>query len=235
MFGKGGPTICRSYLYTSALCFILIGACAVFFPHLTPFGFFEFWTIKGSLKDAAWQAWPIYLFGILFNLKIFFRRNDYRMQPRQLLLAGFGISLWAGVAEEICFRWLIFMGAIVVITGADWLLLGFMGVHPVQWFYGILCIVANFFTFGYLAPYLLNGFGWAVGAAIISSNGRFRNGHAYQGYRGFTISWFMGMYFFWLMFTYGLLAAMLVHFLYDFFLFLLAVLDATIEKGKRGW
>jgi hypothetical protein len=161
------------------------------------------------------------------------KHNSYKASPGEILFAGFGISLWAGVMEEICFRWLLFIAAIVLIPVFDWLLLGFIGLHIVQWIFEILSIVANFFTLGYLETYLLNGHGWAVAAAIMSTNGQFRDGHRYQGLIGLTVSWFMGMYFFWMMFTYGLIATIVVHFLYDFFIFLLIFCDALQEQYQK--
>lgn len=46
-----------------------------------------------------------------------------------------------------------------------------------------------------------------------------RNGHAYQGWFGTINSWFLGLYFFYIMLTHGLLAAIVVHFTYDFIIF----------------
>lgn len=221
-----------AYLGSAALSLAVIGSLAYFQPSLLPFGFLEFWALKGSLYEIVVGAWPIYLFGILFNLPNVWPTNGYKDSAGTILMGGFGISLWAGVAEEICFRWLIFLGLIVLMPIFDWLLLGFIGVHVIRWVYECLSVVANFFTFGYLQPYLLNGYGWAVAAAIMSSNGRFRNGHSYQGLCGFTVSWFLGMYFFWTMFTYGLVASIIVHFLYDFFIFALVSLDAMQEQWR---
>jgi hypothetical protein len=227
--GEGG----FNYLASAFWGFIIIGLLIFFWPSLIPFKYFEFWTIKGSVWKAAEGAWPIYLFGLAFNLLNCLRNKDYPAKPHEILLMGFGLSLWAGVMEELCFRWIIFLSAIVMIPFLDWLLLGFMGIHIVHWVYNILLPIADFFTLGYLHPYLANGYGWAVGAAVISSNGKFRDGHGYQGLIGLTVSWFMGMYFFWMMFTYGLIAAMVVHFLYDLLIFLLVAIDASLKK--RRW
>ena len=92
--------------------------------------------------------------------------------------------------------------------------------------------VVNFLTLGHLQPYLLGSLGWAVGAAIISSNGKFRDGHAYQGLFGWINAWFCGMFFFYLMFTYGILASIIVHFLYDILIFIVVYLDAVIERAR---
>jgi hypothetical protein len=168
--------------------------------------------------------------GIGFNVHILYTFDGYKKKPLELLAAGFGISLWAGVMEEICFRWLIFFGTIYTAPVFDWIFFGFAGYHPLQALYRVLGVVANFFTFGYLKEYLLGGFGWTVAMALIMTNGRFRNGHGYQGLPGMAVSWFMGMYFFWITFTYGLVAAIVIHFLYDLAIFSLVSLDAMFEE-----
>lgn len=92
--------------------------------------------------------------------------------------------------------------------------------------------VANFFTLGLLSDQLTNPANWAIGAAIIASNGFFRDGHKYLGWFGFLNSWFIGMFFFYLMFTYGLPAAILVHFIYDFLIFTVRYVDEAIERAQ---
>ncbi|MBI2030726.1 hypothetical protein HYT05_03820 [Candidatus Kaiserbacteria bacterium] len=201
-----------------------------------PFGFWQFWHIRGSLWEAVIGAWPIYLWGAgLTALVAFTRWNGYTAQPIHIFTKGFLVSLLAGVLEEIWYRWLIFFLAILMIPVMDYLLLGFWGLHGIQWIYvAILCPIANFFTLGYLEPYLLNGHGWAVSAAIISANGRFRNAHKYLGPFGYVNSWFLGVYFFWVMFNYGIVVAMIIHFLYDLFIFTVPAIDAVLENRLQA-
>lgn len=162
---------------------------------------------------------------------LFRQRDNHKEEPSEILWIGLGISVWAGVVEEICFRWLLFFGAIILIPFLDWVVWLATGLHLVKWFYAeIVCPIANFFTLGYLQPILLDGYGWAVGAAVITANGQFRNGHAYQGFIGFTMSWFFGMYMFWNMFEYGLIACILIHFVADLCVFATVALDAKLEK-----
>lgn len=201
-----------------------------------PFGFWQFWHIRGSLFQAIIGAWPIYLWGTgLTALIAFTQWNGYTSKPIHLFTKGFIISLLAGVLEEVWYRWLFFFLAIVMIPVMDYLLLGFWGFHWIQWIYVTLaCPIANFFTLGYLEPYLLNGYGWAVSAAIISANGRFRNAHEYLGPFGYVNSWFGGMYLFWVVFNYGLIAAIIIHFLYDLLVFTVPAIDAALENGSRA-
>lgn len=216
------------------LFFVFIGVLVSFWPTLIkPFGFFEFWDMKGDFCEAVKNAWPWYAwgFGVTF-LALFSNENKPTPgTPGEKFLGGTLISIWAGIAEEIAFRWLFFFSAIVMLPVVNWILGGFMGLELLRWLYQyILCPIANFFTFGYLETYLLNGYGWAVGAAVISSNGRFRNGHAYQGPLGLVNSWFFGMYMHWVVFKYGIMPAMFIHFLYDFIIFSLRAFGAIFVK-----
>ena len=226
------------FLGNAVFGFVVIGALVFFWPSLiAPFGFFEFWIVKGSLWETIKNAWPLYLWGIGATavLDIFRRNSLNEKSPVEIIFGGTIISALAGFFEEIGFRWLIFFSAIVTIPVMDWLLLGFVGLHWIKWVYVVvLCPVANFFTFGYLEHYLLNGYGWAVAAAIISTNGKFRDGHQYLGFLGYVNSWFLGMYFFWVVFNHGIIAAIIIHFLYDLFIFLTAGIGAMIV-GRRRW
>ncbi len=223
--------------------FMFFGGLVFFWPSLIePFGFFEFWTMKGDFWTAVKGAWPWYAwgFGVTFLVLIFGKVSFTRETPGEEFINGTLISIWAGVAEEIAFRWLFFFSAIVMLPVFNWLLGGFIGLELIRWLYqDILCPVANFFTFGHLEPYLLNGYGWAVGAAVISSNGRFRNGHAYQGPIGLVNSWFFGMYMHWVVFKYGILPAIFIHFLYDFIIFTTRAIGSAfteiyVRPKRRG-
>jgi len=55
--------------------------------------------------------------------------------------------------------------------------------------------------------------------AIFWSNIKFQKGHKYQGSAGTLNSYILGLYLFYIAFTYGLLYAILVHFLFDLFIF----------------
>lgn len=215
-----------------ALCFA--GAVSVYYPGVIPFGFFEFWGFRASPLEAVLISWPLFLWGVVAtSVLVFSKYNGYKNPPHEVFLAGTVTSLWAGVVEEVSFRWLIFFSGIIGAYILDFLLLGFLGLHIVQWFYmTVLCPVANFFTLGLLEPYLSGQYGWAVAAAMISSNGHFRDGHAYLGILGFINSWFCGMYFFYLTLNYGLVAAIIVHFLYDFLIFLTVTVDVHLERRR---
>ena len=91
---------------------------------------------------------------------------------------------------------------------------------------------SSFLTLGTIDNILYHPFGWFVGAGIILANAKFRDGHKYQGKFGFINSWFIGMYLFWLMFEYGLVACIVIHFLYDMLIFFIHYLDAVKERAQ---
>ncbi len=224
------------YLETAFFSLIFVVVVKIFWPETIPFTMFQFFHFNAPIGDVLAASWPIFAWGVgasAYQLVRTLNPKHVNRNAEQILSKGFEISLFAGVFEEISFRWLIFYDAIVAAKITNFLLLGFAGHGITEWLYtSVFGPVANFVTLGILEPYLLNGFGWAVGMAIIVSNGKFQNGHTYQGWFGWVNSWFMGMFFFYLMFKYGLLASMLVHFLYDFFIFSAAYIDAAIERKK---
>jgi hypothetical protein len=89
--------------------------------------------------------------------------------------------------------------------------------------------LADWVTLGLLHDYLFHPHSWAVGAGILASNALFRDGHKYQGLLGWVNSWFLGMYFFYVLFSFGLGAAVLIHFAYDMGIFATRALITAIR------
>lgn len=225
---KKGP---GCYLVSAFFGLITILVIKGVWPSLIPFDMFQFWTFQGTIKEVFAKSWPLLVWGIALNTPfLLLRDSDSDAQDNAELYYFYGslLSVWAGVVEEICFRWILFYSEIVGFKCIGALFLGL----PYLLYGYVIGPVANFFTLGYLGPYLFGSWGWAVGAAIIGSNGKFRDGHTYQGPLGVINSWFCGMYFFYLMFTHGLLAAMLIHFLFDFFVFTLEYITNVIRRNS---
>jgi hypothetical protein len=211
----------------------LIGVVNFVAPSAIPFSFVEFWRIDTFDMQVMYDSWPIFAWGVgLTALMSFTTRNapHKNRTAERFLTKGFAISACAGFFEEIVYRWLQFYLAIAVAllinvcTFGLWHLIYETIVGP----------IANFFTLYKLDHILFNGYGWAVGAAVIASNGSFREGHKYQGLFGYTNSWFCGMFFFLIMFDHGLPMAIAIHFLYDMFIFFVRYVDAAIERSL-GW
>lgn len=242
MFGKLEDDENKSYLISAFTGFFTIAAVRWLFPSVIPFSMFEFWHIRaGGLSDWLRIAWPIFAWGAGANLiHAFFRDRDRSNAEDAESLLGWGMltSLWAGVMEEICFRWLIFMSGIVGVKVTNFFFFGFLGFGVPRWFQlNVLGPLANFATFGVLKDVLVNPYLWAVGAALISANAFFRDGHKYQGWFGILNSWFIGMFLFWVLFAYGLVACIVIHFAYDALITAVVYLTLVAERqfywGRR--
>jgi len=205
-------------------------------PSVVPFGFFEFWRIEGTVGEWLYAAWPIFVWAVGVNLlyKLSTRNERYiNRHAEDIIVGGTLVSLRAGILEEITFRWLFFLDSIVGVKIANFLFFDWLGFGLPSLFHNnIVGPFANLMTFEGLESYLFHPSGWAVGAAMLATNAFFRDGHRYQGLLGVVNSWFIGMFLFWIMFQYGLPAAILVHFAYDFLIFLVAYLDAVVERAQ---
>lgn len=204
-------------------------------PNVIPFSLFEFWKWDVDWIGVISISWPMLLWGAGFTgLIALITRNhpDVNANAEVLLVNGFINSTVAGIFEEISFRWLIYYSQMITYSILNFIFFGFLGFGLFEWiFLHITGPVANFFTLGYLEPYLFSPLGWIVGGAIITSNGSFRDGHLKNGYISYVNSWFTGMYLFYIMFQYGLIAAIAIHFLYDFFIFAVIYYDSILERG----
>jgi hypothetical protein len=179
---------CCSLYGPLILFLLLIPPLVLVWPGLVPLKLFQLWGWWGNLLDIARLFWPIPAIGLLLtliNIPVIRRRADIVLAGDSSILSG----IWAGVWEELVFRWLLFYGALLCIPLANILTFGLL-----QWFYStILGPLADFVTFHQLHAYLFsNQYGWVVGMAIISTNGGFRDGHSYQGPMGWAWSWFCG-------------------------------------------
>ncbi len=213
--------------------FLVVVIVMIFWRNCIPYSLFEVWYMgKGSTIAGIMASWPIFLWGGgLTFLACSLTNNERKINKyaEDIITKGTVVSIIAGVFEEICFRWWFFYGEIL---GFKLINLIFCGA--IQWlFLEVFSPLTNWVTLGYLQDYLINpNVHWAVGAAIIGANGKFRDGHVYLGWFGFLNSWFIGMFMFYLMFNFGLLAAILSHFIYDQIIFTIRYLDACYERSR---
>lgn len=226
----------RNYLVSAFFAAIFVAVVLVIWPDTLPFSYFELWHIKGGVGDWLYTAIPIFAWGAGFTFVVSMLTRNKPEENRNAeinLGKGFLLSLWAGVMEEICFRWLIFMSSIIGVKIVNFLIFGFLGLGiPELLQVYVLGPVANFCTLGYLEQVLIRPEAWAVGAGLLAANGFFRDGHKYLGIIGFVNSWFIGMFMFFLLFKYGLVACILVHFLYDLAIFAVRYVDQVIERAQ---
>lgn len=212
------------HLMLAGIYLIITALVVTHWTDLIPYSLFEMWSLQGEVMDWIVVAWPIFAWGVGVNLLIGWKL-PHRMKPLEAearLTIGFIISVFAGVVEEMVFRWVYFLFFMLTVQLGDFILGGFIFNHGLVWliFNYILEPLANLTTLYQLNGFLNHPAGWFVGAGLLSANAHFRDGHKYQGLPGLINSWFIGMYLFYIALTYGLPAAILVHFLYDFLIFL---------------
>lgn len=224
----------KNYLVIAFWALVIVVIVKWLWPDVIPFSLFQFWKLDCSVLDLIKLSWPMFAWGTGVSFIVALIKRNNRKTNRhveRILVGGFLVSLFAGVTEEVSFRWLIFYSGIVGYKILNWLIFGWAGFGVFQWFQlSIAAPISNFLTLGYLQPILFGSCGWAVGAALLTSNGKFRDGHAYQGIFGLINSWFIGMFMFYLMLTYGLIASIIVHFLYDLLIFIFIYINAVIER-----
>jgi len=218
----------------------IIGISEWFFPNLIPLDFFYWGDNTSSLLEILKSSYPVFVFGLVYTFFALLITKNPPVQnhnAEQKFIVGILISFWAGITEEIAFRWILFLSAIATIQISDWVLGGFLfGNGLTYWIYtNVLIPVADWATFRQLTEYLYNPSGWAIGAAILSTNGQFRDGHAYQGCIGWINAWFFGIFMYKVVWECGLLPAILVHVVYDIIIFSLVFIDRKVEyfRGNR--
>lgn len=187
-------------------------------PGLIPMGAAQIWDAHGTgLGDWLWVGLPMFAWGVGINIVWLYpqRKHLHRHDPAKELIRSVLVSVLAGVLEEISFRWLLFFAAFPSLAISNYLFFGVFGFGIAEFVHIHLAgPLADFTTCGYLHDELF-GRGWLLGASLLSANAFFRNGHRYQGLFGYANSWFVGMFLFYVMFHYGLGAAIVVHFMYD--------------------
>jgi hypothetical protein len=215
------------------LASIVVALTYKFGPGIIPYTTEQIWDTHGT-RLTNWLYSGKYLFAWGVGVNVIYhlvRKEDLltwfyqRVVSRGSILArGLVVSTLAGVLEEITYRWLYFLCAFPVLTLLNYLLLGFMdyGLLELLSVY-VMAPVADFTTLGYLSAYLDDP-NWLVGGAMLGANALFRDEHRYQGLIGYVNSWFIGMAMFYFMFTYGLMAAIVIHFTYDMLIFIVSAI-----------
>jgi hypothetical protein len=246
-FTRHGPfsLVFNRFIVPSLLLVLLI---KWLWPALIPFELFEFWFLRGSSGEVIGTAWPILAWSgamaLLANLTLLFIHAIYQelAEPTEIWESPFPTDLyreavpnlisrswwlplkvlqevWNGIIEELALRWCVFYALMVLLISVDFLLLGFVNIHILQFIYlHIAGPIVDFLTFGHLHNLLFNGhWGWVVGAAIVLIPNR--QTATYQlSFSGvlrylrvaFVVTWLVSRLFFVVMFQYGLYAAIIV-------------------------
>jgi hypothetical protein len=184
-----------------------------------PFGFGEPWASHGGILEGLGSVWGIFAWAVgfttLIGVILIVRRTPREYEPRELFGKGTWLSINAGFFEEILYRWLALFGVMILIKFVNIVTFGL-----VKWLYvSILIPFTNWASFGLLEPQLYGDHGWLLAAGIVSASIRFSDAHEYQGLLGRINAWYIGLFMFYLMFNYGLWAAIVAHILYDLCVF----------------
>ena len=219
-------------------CLIILPIMYYFFSSYMPFGFWEFWHMPSSWAAVIQSYWPFIVWGIAIQSIVSFtgyNKPEDNHYAEGHLVAGFLRSGFAGITEEITFRWLFFLVAIPGLRVGNWFIFGFAGFGLKEWMYlHILGPIVNLVSLGLMHNLLFDPRGWFIGASLVATNAFFRDGHKYQGIIGFINSWFGGLVLFHAAFTYGLPCAILVHTTFNMVVNLVAYVDAIIEREFLG-
>lgn len=155
------------------------------------------WAVSGGILSAVYSAHHISV-------------DD----KTAALFRGWWLSINAGVWEELIYRWLLFVGSMVMLP-----FLNFITFGLIKWFFGTLFVpFANLMSFHALDAQLHYG-PWFFGAALVSAAADFRNAHNHLGLIGAVNAWFLGLALFYVMFHYGIMTAIVAHILYDVVVF----------------
>jgi hypothetical protein len=112
--------------------------------------------------------------------------------------------------------------------------LGF-AANPIYWiFENIIFPIYNFLSLGYLSTLLFEKYPFILMAGAFTANGWFKDGHKYLGLVGVLNAQFFGVYMICVAFTYGLVYAIALHFLYDLVLFSSEHLVALVRNRKAS-
>ena len=216
-----------SALVLGALMLFVIGGWFGNWSH-NDRGLWWAWEYPANLWAGLASVWYIFAWAALTSSVIAFvlvrKQTPNLATPGELFGGGLLISLRAGVLEELAFRWLLVLSAPVALTFLNWITFG-----AFRWFHlHVLLPVANWATFGILEPQL-HVSNWVMAAALLWAAGAFRNGHAYLGPFGYVNAWFIGMVMFYLVFNYGLVTAIVAHFVYDAIIFSIIAFSARFR------
>ena len=193
------------------------------------------WSSHGSLWEGLSSVWFIFVWGagitLLLGLSAIIKETPTSYGPGEVFKTGTALSLVAGFFEEIIYRWLALFGSMIVIMVLNYFpFFGLLG-----WLYGdILVPLTNWASFGLLESQLYGGYGWLFAAGIVSANMRFQSGHEYQGFFGWVNAWYIGLFLFYLMFTYGLWTAIVAHILYDLCIFWMRGITVRFQPMTYG-
>jgi len=229
---KNVPKITITQLAISSFWLVLI--VEYFWPNFMPFSTFQFFQ-NNQILDGIIASWPIFLWAIVVTtISALTTKSNPKLnrEAEKILAGGFAVSAVRGPLEEIIFRWILFFSSIISIQVTNFLFFDWLGFGIAEWLHlNFFGPIINFITFGKM-HWLIFAQGWAVGAAALSVNAFFREGHRYLGPFGYVNSWVIGFFYFWIMFNYGLIPCMISHALYNLSIFIIIYIKAASGRAR---
>jgi Type II CAAX prenyl endopeptidase Rce1-like len=209
--------------------------CHLFAPQIFTYEYFDFWNkadFNGMIKFVV-ERWWIFSTITISNIVFLIVSDKTRTSlssPFNKLFAGLATSVFAGVSEEIVYRWLLFFASIGTIAVTDFLSGGFIFGHGLIYLgFGFTKFFVNIATFGTLTNYIYST-NWLVGAAMIVSAAKFREGHENYGPLGYWFAWYFGLFTQVVVFNFGLLPAIALHIFIDVVQDLLMFSDRIVNR-----
>jgi Type II CAAX prenyl endopeptidase Rce1-like len=221
--------------------YIGIGFIATYFffylfaPQIFSYQYFDFWykaDFNGMFKFVT-DRWLIFSTITISNIVFLIVSDKNRVflsSPYNKLFAGLVSSIFAGVSEEIVYRWLLFFASIGTIAGTDYLTGGFVFGHGLIYLgFMFTKFFVNLATFGSLSNYIYST-NWLIGAAMIVSAAKFREGHENYGPLGYWFAWYFGLFTQVIVFNFGILPAIVLHIFIDVIQDLLIFTDRILNR-----
>ena len=219
-------------------CFLSYQFYHLFNPKLFTYQYYEFWN-KANYTGAfqfVFKYWYIFFTITISNFIGLFVFDNIRVEtkkPVDQLIGGSIASIFAGISEEIVYRWLWFFSAIGTIALTDWFSGGFLFGHGLTYLVYIFTkYFVNLATFGILTDYIYSP-NWLVGAAMMTAALEFRKGHEQYGVTGYWFSWYFGLFTQVIVFKFGIMPAIVVHILVDMMQDVLLFIYSIINRTKK--
>jgi hypothetical protein len=205
-----------------------VWAIGMIFPDFFVYPYFK-WAGWGTVL----RFWPLFLEGVAINLLPLIAETRWPMRAREskrLFEWELVTYSFAGVWEELGFRWAFICYVMIVIVVANSVLGAVFGWHdPMYALYGFVALVIHFTTLTLMDPVLYDSHQPFLIFGALIANWCFYNGHKYEGFYGALNAWYCGLIFLYATLTYGLWTAIVVHAVYDV---QVAVLRYIMQKTR---
>ena len=204
-----------NFLQLEIMLAILVFTVLSFFPDFVPYTLTEFWIWDSDvIYEAIIAGWPLYLFAVFFSaFSMVIHFGDMEKATFLNFLKSIPKSAGTCIAMSLCFYYVNFFASMISFKAMDWILGGCLFGKGFLWcYYKVASFIVNLLSFFQL-DWLLNNteYPWYVGAAVISVVGASLK--LYKKKLSRLSGAIVGFFLFWIIFQYGLVAAIVVNFI----------------------